>query len=489
LIKQFWLGLTKLLAGGILVFRFGWHDPGPEDLATIWYKKCTLRLFSMLHDLFEQVREVKSDYFNALQSSFYVCCSNFKQEHFQRREIAKLLGTTFNYLLTTSIEDPNDLEVLAQVDKIRTEEVDKIISDMLDRVDKLRIINIQSRRWHQQREAQQEDSKAVVFLAPVSSSVSDQELTSAFSVYGRVQRISRSDEDEVSIHFALAEQAQIAVGALRGKRIFGDGIRIWSQQEEQLTRCGDKWSCEWAAQNSTRQGWHALSHGDSVKHGENRKADFRVPITLEASAPLPGFLVPVTSTFGETDDKQASSIEGVKTERAAKSHHGEGLYAMSKPMSEKDDGTMSMTALATSSSRTSTSVDGDAVTDGGVAGSTESRSKVAVTNEAKASLDSRCDSNANNAGNTQPHHSRKETHVGCPLKSYSTGLHGVYSQEDQHKTYTQNPALPEKLPGKEATAGNEDPAESSEQKPNLHPALQSHQMKTRELITQLLKTR
>jgi len=131
LLKQFWLGLSRLVTGGILIFRFGWRDPGPEDPATIWYKKMTLRLFSLLYDLFDEVNEVKSDYFNALQSSFYVCCSRFDAERFAERQVSKLLGANFNYLLSTRIEDSNDLDILPQVDPIRTEEVDKKISDML----------------------------------------------------------------------------------------------------------------------------------------------------------------------------------------------------------------------------------------------------------------------------------------------------------------------------------------------------------------------
>lgn len=152
LIKQFWLGLTKLAAGGILIFRFGWRDPGPEDIATIWYKKQTLRLFSLLFDLFDQVKEIKSDYFNALQASFYVCCIGFDRTRSDERGVMKLLGNTFNYLVTTEIQDSNDLDFLTQVDKIRTEEVDQRISEMLDRIERLRLINEESHRWTSRRQ-------------------------------------------------------------------------------------------------------------------------------------------------------------------------------------------------------------------------------------------------------------------------------------------------------------------------------------------------
>jgi len=250
LMKQFWLGLEKLLAGGILIFRFGWRDPGPEDLATIWYKKCTLRLFTLLYDLFEQVREVKSDYFNALQSSFYVCCSNFDRAKFEDRQVAKVLGNMFNYLVTTDIQDSNELEILAHVDKIRTEEVDRTISDMLDRVDRLRIINQESRRWHRRQEEMQEDSRAVVFVSPVPRKMTNQELADFFAVYGHVIKIDRDGDLEASIQFAKVEAATTAVLALRTSPAFGsalgEGVRVWIREEEIADRPNDTWSQEWA---------------------------------------------------------------------------------------------------------------------------------------------------------------------------------------------------------------------------------------------------
>lgn len=256
LMKQFWLGLEKLLAGGILIFRFGWRDPGPEDIATIWYKKCTLRLFTLLFDLFEQVREVKSDYFNALQSSFYVCCSNFDRAKFEERQVAKVLGNMFNYLVTTTIQDSNELELLAHVDKIRTTEVDQTISDMLDRVDKLRIINQESRRWHRKQEEKEEDSRAVVFVSPVPHKMTNQELADFFAVYGHVVRIDRDGDLEASIQFAKVEAATTAVLALRTSPTFGsalgEGVRVWIREEEITDRPNDTWSQEWDMRSSAK---------------------------------------------------------------------------------------------------------------------------------------------------------------------------------------------------------------------------------------------
>lgn len=233
LIKQFWLGLTRLEQGGVLIFRFGWRDGPPTDLATIWYKKCTLRLFSLLHDLFKQVKEVKSDYFNALQSSFYVCCSGFDKRKFDNREVAKLFGNLFNHLVTTKISDPSELDILAQVDKIRTAEVDADITNMLDRVEKLRLVHEQSRKWHQQQEDSRDDPRAVVYLSPVPSSMSDDEIAATFSVYGRVKRVDRQGQNEAAIQFALAEQALSAVTALRTKGgLLSQSLRVLGADDQ-----------------------------------------------------------------------------------------------------------------------------------------------------------------------------------------------------------------------------------------------------------------
>lgn len=227
LIKQFWLGLSRLQAGGVLIFRFGWRDPGPDDPATIWYKKMTLRLFSVLIDLFGQVKEVKSDYYNALQSSFYVCCSNFNKSKFDERQVAKLLGINFNYLISTRIEDSNELDILAQADKIRTNEVDIRISDMLDRIEKLRLINEGSRRWHAKKEEEREDPRAAVVLPTVPRGMSDEDLAASMSVYGRVLRVDRGNdrEREVTVQFAVLEHANIAFAALQNSGAFGEEIR------------------------------------------------------------------------------------------------------------------------------------------------------------------------------------------------------------------------------------------------------------------------
>jgi len=229
LLKQFWLGLSRLQTGGILIFRFGWRDPGPEDPATIWYKKMTLRLFSLLNDLFENVKEIKSDYFNALQSSFYVCCTNFSAERFAARQVAKLLGANFNYLVSTTIQDANELDIMPQVDKIRTPEVDQRISDMLDRINRLRLVHEQSRRRHEEQ-ARRDEPRAVVTLQPAPpDSMSDEILRSTFGVYGHVKRIERHPS-EAFVHFERVEHARAAVAALSCSSSLA-GIGMWTCEE------------------------------------------------------------------------------------------------------------------------------------------------------------------------------------------------------------------------------------------------------------------
>mmetsp|Transcript_5382 Transcript_5382/g.13011 ORF Transcript_5382/g.13011 Transcript_5382/m.13011 type:complete len:465 (-) Transcript_5382:102-1496(-) len=247
LCKQFWLAMTKLNAGGVLIFRFGWRDD--EDLATVWYKKCALRLFSLLHDLFDVVNDVKSDHYNALQSSFYVCCTGFNRQKFLARQVAKLLGKNFNYLITTPVWDANELEILAEVDKIRTEATDKKISDMLDRVEKLRRVHEDSRKRHEQRVAEYNDPWAVVFISPAPSTMSEQDLNKVFSVYGRVKRIVRDGEAEVAVQFESQYQAKAAASALRAICHFGSEVKVWTREDDAAAAADSglqAWTSDWS---------------------------------------------------------------------------------------------------------------------------------------------------------------------------------------------------------------------------------------------------
>jgi len=410
LLKQFWLGMSKLLQGGVLIFRFGWRDPGPEDIATIWYKKCTLRLFSILHDLFAQVREVKSDYFNALQSSFYVCCAGFDRAKFDAREIAKLFGQQFNYLLTTRIQDSNDLELLAVVDKIRTSEVDQKISDMLDRVDKLRIINQSSRRWHHTQETKNEDPRAVLFVAPVPEGMGSQELETFFSVYGIVHRVDVNGCEEASIQFAKVDHAQTAALALRSspsfETAFGVGARVWMREEEVESRkaATDNWAQEWsmtpsAAVNATEQSWPK----ETPSWATQNQAP---PPPPAAPAVPPGFWGDPTAGAGKGTNGKGGSNGGYSGGKGADTNGG----AQQKP-------------------------------------------QPTLQQEKRAEAQAEDPAAGGKVNGIKP-----------------SGARSITEQKAE-----------------EARKEAEVEQDGSESKPDLHPALQDHQEKTKELIAQLLK--
>lgn len=428
LIKQFWLGLSKLLTGGILIFRFGWRDPGPEDLATIWYKKCTMRLFSILFDLFEQVREVKSDHFNALQSSFYVCCANFDRAKFEDREVAKLLGQQFNYLLTTRIQDANELEIMAMVDKIRTPEVDRIISDMLDRVDKLRLIHQQSRRWHRKEAEMHEDSRAVIFVAPVPAGMGAQELEDFFSVYGIVHRVDVNGTEEASIQYTKVEHAQTAVRALRSSpnfsSVFGAEARVWIRQEEVEQRPNDAWAQEWSATPSaaseTSATWHTdASWASQAQHGWGNASDEWKG--GGASQAPPGF---------------SSGSKGSR-KGAGKDHRG-----------------------------------GYSGASGGDNGKGAQRPKPSGQGQPKQA-----------AQPQQPRQRQQQRSGGETWKPK-----GSPPTTDSATPQPERGELPSQQGTREAGLEGANSGENeSQSRPDLHPALQDHQAKTKELIAQLLK--
>ncbi|CAK0890141.1 unnamed protein product [Prorocentrum cordatum] len=170
---------------------------------------------------------------------------NFEVSEKNLQLVAKLLGCNFNYLITTQIDDSNDLEILPQVDKIRTEEVDRRISDMLDRIEKIRLVHEQSRARHRKEEDLRDDPSAVVVLSPVPEGMSDEDLAATFSVHGRVRRIDR-DGGQAFVQLGLRAQAEAAVAALRSSNAFGDHVRMWTRGEEAETLQSDSWSREWS---------------------------------------------------------------------------------------------------------------------------------------------------------------------------------------------------------------------------------------------------
>jgi len=177
----------------------------------------------------------------------------------------------FNYLISTTIEDSNDLEILQQVDKIRTDEVDERISDMLDRINKLRLIHEQSRKWHEKEEAAWEDPRAIVFISPVPGGMGNEALTAALSVYGRVHRVDKGDNDRASVQFASLDQARVAARALRrGVNFLGENVQIWLREEEQADRAVDTWAREWDTNTAPGRG-SGKGNGKGYNSGQASK--------------------------------------------------------------------------------------------------------------------------------------------------------------------------------------------------------------------------
>jgi len=349
-------------------------------------------------DLFGQVKEVKSDYYNALQSSFYVCCSNFNRSKFDERQVAKLLGINFNYLISTRIEDSNELDILAQADKIRTDEVDTRISDMLDRIEKLRLINEGSRRWHAKQEELREDPRAAVVLPKVPKGMSDEDLAASMSVYGRVLRVDRGvdREHEVTVQFAVLEHASIALAALRNSCAFGEEIRQGVQ--------GERMPCT------------ALAAGASGRNTTAAAANGVQPTQLH------------NSVRNSADNAVARQVSN-------------GLGAPS--------GAVDASAAADSGQKAHATPPGFAPTDRGTSCSS-SKTAGSTTSAGSTNSAGRRRSAAGTAATTAP----AKWATGGPQK---------------------------KMP--EARWQAEPP------KMNLHPVLQDHQAKTRELIAELLKSK
>lgn len=253
LCKQFWLALSKMLSGGVLVFRFGWHDRG-DDSGTSWYRKCTLRLFSLMHDLFEGVQALKSDKFNLQNNSFYVACTKFRADRFAERGIAQILGSTFHFLVKSTVDDPTELDILAAIDRlpgVRTEEVDAKINGMLDHIQKLHVATREmlEKKWRAPRGNQQSNPDAVVFLTPVPAYLTPEQLQEQLRMYGWVEHMDVNEQASlISVRYADVRQAREACAALRlNPHLGGCGIQVWLQEENQMA-AGDQWQTEdWAA--------------------------------------------------------------------------------------------------------------------------------------------------------------------------------------------------------------------------------------------------
>lgn len=230
LVKQLWLGLWRLNLGGVCVFRFGWKDV--YDDPTQWYKRCSYRLFTLLMSLFVSVSDVKSDFFNAKHSSFYVVCYGFRKDVFEEREVAAIFEKTFGDLVYSTTDDYMTIEILHEVDVFRTSDQDELISGMLDRVNKLRLIHLESSKWQEKRNLAPEsrEKHTTVCVRPLAPCMSLHRLEILVHLYGRVVHCAIEEKEEGRtgvVVFSNDDQARQAVELLMTKKTFGDHVDVW----------------------------------------------------------------------------------------------------------------------------------------------------------------------------------------------------------------------------------------------------------------------
>eukprot|EP00392_Amoebophrya_sp_AT5.2_P000198 g198.t1 len=290
LVKQFSLGFHKLQQNGILIFRFGWKD-NPGDVQTIWYKRVSVRLFTLIHLLFAKVKEIKSDYYNILDGSFYVCAAGFDREKYEKINVHGILVDQFFDLTTSRYDEASEHEVLEAADAFRTREVDGKINDMLERVEKLRLVHEQSsQRRHELLQEDESESlqcgKCFGFIKPVPQGLSlsggggkggevvdnvgeadahgeqkpvscasrgpnnvrtntnasstamkagpeqdiflkARELKELLSTYARVVDVAIVGDCGI-VRFSSRKMAESTVAEFNAKKTFGDGVRVWT---------------------------------------------------------------------------------------------------------------------------------------------------------------------------------------------------------------------------------------------------------------------
>lgn len=330
LCKQCWLGMSKLLHGGVMVFRFGWRSNGDDDELTAWYRRSSLRLFALMEYVFERVRWVKSGKWNSCNGSFYVVCASFRADRFAECGMAQIFRNTFEYLMTSQTEDPTPLDVLAAVDHlpgVRTAEVDAKTNEMLDRVDKQRLAHWQEKStWRRPAKQECVNLDAVVFMAPVPTGLSPFELREKLRVYGWVKEIDMDAAGCASIRFANMQQARDACAALRAHQALGEGVEVWLRDEEDP--CSrDAWQTEdfiraaptydYGPMADDYQGmsWEAYAMEASGMSTHLHPSVQQGATGFGMAAASPGFGRPVPQPFGEALARKPLQLDGGKGRR------------------------------------------------------------------------------------------------------------------------------------------------------------------------------
>jgi hypothetical protein len=143
--REFSLGLERLLAGGILIFRFSWRGLDGDD---VWYRGLTLKLFSLLYTLFDAVTFFKSEIAHTADETFYVLCTGFRKSTFNEIGAQEQFRNAETILRSAASEkDLFDTDFLPGV--TLTEEVEAKILDNMGRIEKMMAIGQAAREWSQ----------------------------------------------------------------------------------------------------------------------------------------------------------------------------------------------------------------------------------------------------------------------------------------------------------------------------------------------------
>lgn len=81
LLQELRIGLQSLCTTGILIFRFSWVLSCLDDCLAknhIWYYTATMKLFALLHNIFEDVQVFKSELTHKVDSTCYVLCRRLR---------------------------------------------------------------------------------------------------------------------------------------------------------------------------------------------------------------------------------------------------------------------------------------------------------------------------------------------------------------------------------------------------------------------------
>jgi hypothetical protein len=146
--REFTLGLERLAAGGNLIFRFSWRGLDGEEDDEPWYRGLTLKLFSLLYDVFGAVIFFKSEIAHTADETFYVICTGFKKSKYQESGVHDQLRGA-----ETDLRGAPSEKTLFETDFMPgitvTEDVKEKIMGEMDRIEKIMAIGQAAREWSQ----------------------------------------------------------------------------------------------------------------------------------------------------------------------------------------------------------------------------------------------------------------------------------------------------------------------------------------------------